>query len=391
MGGLVRERVHRRQSFPRLRLAHTRLRLRLGRCAATSSGHVDERSSIEPSSMDTTSWIDSGAHPSAYPRSGGARGSPHRGPAFRFDRRLRFAAARAGVDAGRADWSLCSSARDIRGRIQLARLRFEASRDQNGRRKSGAGSLAEMRAMISNGLRRSTDRVVSKLVTAATDAYFRRIYYSERWHPRVALLQRALDESVDYIESDMRDAIIRNDAFDVLTYALAQTRVDGLHLEFGVRTGSTINHIARRRRKTTIWGFDSFEGLPEPWAGYTLSAGAFRRNEFPDVDPNVELVVGWFDDTLPPFLERHPGDVAFVHVDSDIYSSAKTVLTNVGPRLRVGSVIVFNEYFNYPNWKQHEFRAWQEFCATHDIGYEYLCWALYEVAVRITSLGGVDR
>lgn len=245
-----------------------------------------------------------------------------------------------------------------------------------------------MRGAITSGLRRSADSVVSKVVTAATDAYNRRIYYSQRWHPRVELLQRALDDTVDYIESDMRSAIIRNDAFDVLTYGLAQTRVDGLHLEFGVRTGSTINHIARRRRDSTVWGFDSFKGLPEPWAGYTLAAGAFRQQDVPDVDPNVELVVGWFDDTLPKFLETHDGDVAFVHIDSDIYSSAKTVLDNVGPRLRVGSVIVFNEYFNYPNWREHEFRAWHEFCAAHDVEYEYLCWAMYEVAVRITSLGG---
>lgn len=239
-------------------------------------------------------------------------------------------------------------------------------------------------------LRRSADRIVSKIVTAATDAYYRRIYYSQRWHPRVALLQRALDDTVTYIESHMRDAIIREDAFDVLTHALGQTRVEGLHLEFGVRTGSTINHIARRRPDQTIWGFDSFDGLPEAWTGYTLTAGAFRGQPVPDVERNVELVVGWFDETLAPFLASNPGDVAFVHVDSDIYSSAKTVLDNVGPRLRVGSVIVFNEYFNYPNWRQHEYRAWQEFCAANGVGYEYLCWAMYEVAVRITSLDGQE-
>lgn len=231
---------------------------------------------------------------------------------------------------------------------------------------------------------------MSKVVIAATDAYHRRIYYSQRWHPRVAMLQRALDETVSYIESDMRDAIIRDDAFDVLSHALGQTRVEGLHLEFGVRTGSTINHIARHRPNLTVWGFDSFDGLPEAWAGYTLTEGAFSGQQVPDVESNVELVIGWFDATLPPFLASHPGDVAFVHVDSDVYSSARTVLDNIGPRLRVGSVIVFNEYFNYPNWRQHEFRAWQEFCAANGVGYEYLCWAMYEVAVRVTSLGGVS-
>ena len=48
---------------------------------------------------------------------------------------------------------------------------------------------------------------------------------------------------------------------------------------------------------------------------------------------------------------------------------------------------MFNEYFNYPNWKQHEYRAFQEYCAANRVGYRYLCWAMYEVAVEITSVG----
>lgn len=252
-----------------------------------------------------------------------------------------------------------------------------------------AGLIAspEVKSSIVAGLRRFAGSTISRVVTAATDSHYRRIYYSPRWHPRLALLQQALDETVAYITSNMRDAIIREDARGVLSYALRHTKVPGLYLEFGVSGGVTINHIARLRRTETVWGFDSFEGLPEAWSGYTLTAGAFRRTDLPAVEPNVELVVGWFDDTLPVFLDGHPGEVAFVHVDSDLYSSARTVLEHVGPRLRVGSVIVFNEYFNYPNWKQHEFRAWQEFCAATGVRYEYLCWAQYEVAVRITAIG----
>ena len=87
------------------------------------------------------------------------------------------------------------------------------------------------------------------------------------------------------------------------------------------------------------------------------------------------------------FLDQHDGPVAFVHIDSDLYSSAKTILDNLAPRIEPGTIIVFNEYFNYPNWKQHEYRAFQEFCDTNRVGYRYLCWAMYEVAVEITSVG----
>jgi hypothetical protein len=69
-----------------------------------------------------------------------------------------------------------------------------------------------------------------------------------------------------------------------------------------------------------------------------------------------------FADVLPGFLSEHPGAVAFVHVDSDLYSSAMTVLVHVGPRLVEGSVVLFvHEYYNYPDWHRHEHRALLEY------------------------------
>jgi hypothetical protein len=230
-------------------------------------------------------------------------------------------------------------------------------------------------------------RVIASVVSRASTAYHGRWYYANRWHPHNALLQDALDETVHYIKTRMPDAMIRRDAFDVLSYASTHVAVDGLVAEFGVRTGSTINHLARRNRKKVIHGFDSFEGLPEAWTGWTMPAGAFRGEGIPTVEPNVELHVGWFDETLPVFLAAHPDPVALIHIDSDIYSSARTVLQALAPRMQPGSVIVFNEYFNYPNWKQHEYRAFQEFCTDHDVRYRYLCWGMYEVAVEITAVG----
>ncbi len=233
----------------------------------------------------------------------------------------------------------------------------------------------------------ASKRAISGIVSSASTAYHGRWYYSNRWHPHHALLQRALDETADYITSNMSAAMVKRDDLAVLNDALRHASSDGLYFEFGVRSGRSINHIARRRPKVTVHGFDSFEGLPEPWTGWTIDSGGFGGEGIPNVEPNVELHVGWFDDTLDPFLTEHPGDVSFVHIDSDIYSSARTILHGLAARLRPGSIIVFNEYFNYPNWKQHEFRAFQEFCEEYHVTYDYLCWGMYEVAVEITSIG----
>jgi hypothetical protein len=68
----------------------------------------------------------------------------------------------------------------------------------------------------------------------------------------------------------------------------------------------------------------------------------------PHVSSNVTLIKGWFDQTLPPFLEKHPAPVSFLHVDCDLYSSTKTIFDSLRTRFRPGTVIVFDEYFNYP-------------------------------------------
>ena len=212
--------------------------------------------------------------------------------------------------------------------------------------------------------------------------------YSVQWHPHYALRQEALAETVDYIKAKMPEAMIKNDEFEVLSYAGRHVTLDGLFLEFGVRTGSTINNIAKQHATQTIYGFDSFEGLPEEWSGWVQDKGIFAMHTLPKVRTNVEMVVGWFDQTLPVFLNEHPQDVAFVHIDSDLYSSAKTVLFNLAACIKPGTIIVFNEYFNYPNWKQHEFKAFQEFCTEYAVNYDYLCWGQFEVAVRIAEISG---
>ncbi len=62
---------------------------------------------------------------------------------------------------------------------------------------------------------------------------------------------------------------------------------------------------------------------------------------------NVELHKGWFQDTLPPFAAAHAGEaVAMLHIDCDIYSATVTIFANIGPMLRHGSIIVYDDMFN---------------------------------------------
>jgi predicted O-methyltransferase YrrM len=173
-----------------------------------------------------------------------------------------------------------------------------------------------------------------------------------------------------------------------LEHALELAPQGGMALEFGVFEGRSLAVIAEARKGRDVYGFDSFEGLPEDYRPH-VRQGAFALDRLPEVD-GAELVVGWFDDTLPGFLDTHPGPVDFLHVDGDLYSSAVTVLTLVGPRLQPGSIVIFDEFFNYPGWDDSgEFQAWQEYLERTGttVAYEAYTSNNEQVVVRIVAPG----
>ena len=201
--------------------------------------------------------------------------------------------------------------------------------------------------------------------------------------------QKALQETVDYIDTNLPTCKSYPSPYDVLKYAVEQANhTSGLFLEFGVRDGFTINWAAKWTTQT-IYGFDSFEGLPEDWTTQ-CRRGAFKVERLPRVRDNVTLVKGLFHDSLPPFLRDHPDPVAFVHIDSDLYSSAVTIFELLAPRFRAGSVIAFDEFFNYPGWREGEFKAFTEFQHRHGVDFEYLGYCHFgeQLALRINSLKG---
>ena len=101
---------------------------------------------------------------------------------------------------------------------------------------------------------------------------------------------------------------------------------------------------------------------------------------------NVQLHQGFFAASLPGWVEKNPGPAAFIHVDSDLYEPARCVFEHLQDRIVPGTVIVFDEYFNYPNWQEHEYKAFQELVERCQVRYEYLAYARFQVAVRITAI-----
>lgn len=235
--------------------------------------------------------------------------------------------------------------------------------------------LAAMRDTFDERLRVEVDRAIAEV---------RAVEIRDRRCMVAAGEREAVTSSARFARASMADAAMLPGPRETLDHALSLAPSGGMALEFGVYTGGTLTAIAAQRGDGRVWGFDSFQGLPELWrAGFRT--GAFDDVTGPPDVPGAELVVGLFSDTLPGFLAEHPGPVDFLHVDSDLYSSAVTVLEQVGPRLRSGSIVLFDEFLNFPEWEEHEARAWWEYTAKHELGYSYVCYTLdnEQVAVRV--------
>jgi methyltransferase family protein len=201
---------------------------------------------------------------------------------------------------------------------------------------------------------------------------------------------RDLTSSVAFEQDYLSNATAFKGRTQFLRWVLDQTKDDhGLYLEFGVYQGDSINLLADLKPNVNWLGFDSFVGLPEDWA-IGAKAGAFSIGEkLPPVRTNVRLIKGFFEDTLPSFVDRHRGaKIAFLHIDCDLYSSTKTVLTWLKDMLGPGSIIVFDELINYPGWQDHEYRAFMEYVAEQNISYEYIGYVRTScrVAVRLTGV-----
>jgi len=130
---------------------------------------------------------------------------------------------------------------------------------------------------------------------------------------------------------------------------------------------------------TRFYGFDSFEGLPEPLNLDKLPShweiGQFRcsYDEFlsnisrAGVDlSEVHIIQGLFSSTLNPGVKKTylMSKASIVHVDCDLYESTLDVLEFIRDLLVDGSVIIFDDWFGFkgnPSYgEQRAFREWSE-------------------------------
>ena len=137
------------------------------------------------------------------------------------------------------------------------------------------------------------------------------------------------------------------------------------YLEFGVAYGDSLRSwcALNTNPQTRFFGFDSFQGLPEDW-NESKPKGAFTTfGKTPEIgDPRVQFVVGWFQHSLPSFIESYePKNRLVGHNDSDLYSSSLYCLTSMNHLMPPGTLIIFDEFYDV----LHEYRALSDYAAAY--------------------------
>ena len=183
--------------------------------------------------------------------------------------------------------------------------------------------------------------------------------------------------AIDMINSADPAPVKLNDKFALYTWAAGHIGVDApvTYLEFGVADGTSIKFLSESfvNPASVFYGFDSFQGLPQPWLH--LPQFAFnKKGQAPSVaDKRVRFVKGWFQNTVPPFMDTWtvPAGPVLIHYDADLYSSTLFALTTTWPRIR-------NYYFIMDDFLT------DDAIALHDFG------SSFPVEIDFLAQGGLD-
>jgi O-methyltransferase len=171
--------------------------------------------------------------------------------------------------------------------------------------------------------------------------------------------------------------------------------IPGDYFEFGLWRGKTFRYAHEMKRRyrcddLRLWGFDSFEGLPQIddshdniWTPgqFACSEAELRKilRKAGVREHEYELVPGYYERSLNADLHhRLTGrSAAIIYIDCDLYVSTKHVLNFVQRYLVNGTIVCFDDFYNYKGSPdQGEQKALSEFLVQNS-ELNFIAWSAF--------------
>jgi len=219
---------------------------------------------------------------------------------------------------------------------------------------------------------------------------FLRKYISPKYRRIYKKIFSPIFKDLDYYELKYRKEFFQR-AFSAISF----NGIDGDYVEFGCcgcRTFSLAFKMSRRfEMYCKMWAIDSFCGLPPQsvpednhpvWVEGSMSINMdeFKKicaeNRIPPED--YKIIPGFYEKSLNNGNDL-PSNICMAYIDCDLYSSSKSVLKFLMPRLKHGMIIAFDDYFCY---SATQISGERKACA--EFFYEHYKWNL----VPFMSFGG---
>lgn len=163
---------------------------------------------------------------------------------------------------------------------------------------------------------------------------------------------------------------------EVIQYVV-QKGIKGAFVECGVYTGGASAFSLRSLMRNNdggsrpYWGFDSFEGMPEPSTGdgsdayvwmygkptlatsgklvgsdvnlaqYDACLAYLKGTGYPEAQ--IHLIKGWFQDTVKQYSQKI-GPISVLRIDGDLYESTKIPLEGLFDNVVSGGAIILDDY-----------------------------------------------
>lgn len=152
-----------------------------------------------------------------------------------------------------------------------------------------------------------------------------------------------------------------------------------VYFEFGCYSGRTFSAAINaynffKIKNFSAYAFDSFRGLPEneETQSSVFKAGSFSMSKINFVQEvfkntnhrlkNQFVIEGFYEDTLNLDLQNSIDIPSVIHIDVDLYISAKSVFRFIAPLLRVGTVILIDDWYCFkPGENKGLQKAFNEF------------------------------